>query len=362
MLKSIKYFIFRLIYGTVNKFIKPQNSKKIILKKVNLSNSKSYYCYNILNGRVYSDSVNNTAYISDDFLIKDASYQFKLKKNLQTVNGNITDNFVFKNGTPKFLKKFEGTIFSILSGGAAKNNYWHWMFDSIPKFAILEKLNFKQKPNFYLAPSLKKRYQVETLLRLKIPHNKLLDGEKYKHISCDKLLAVDHPYVFKNNPSNSIMNIPLWIIKWLRKKYNTNKSYSNLNPKKIYIDREKDSDLNDRKIINNDDVKSLLFDHGYKIVSLSDYNFIDQVKMFNNASHIIGLHGAGFANLVFSKPYTKVIELCTKHSGNAISNLGKTCRLNYKKFVDSSTKTNQHQNNPLKVDLKRLKKTIISFN
>ena len=84
--------------------------------------------------------------------------------------------------------------------------------------------------------------------------------------------------------------------------------------------------------------------------------------MFNNASHIIGLHGAGFANLVFSKPCTKVIELCTKHSGNAISNLGKTCRLNYKKFVDSSTKTNQHQNNPLKVDLKRLKKTIISFN
>tara|TARA_Y200000002_G_scaffold126452_1_gene104018 strand:- start:239 stop:1327 length:1089 start_codon:yes stop_codon:yes gene_type:complete len=362
MFKHLRYLIFKLIYGKIDKVIIPQKSKKIILKKITLDNSIKYNFYNILNGRVYSDSVNNTAYISDDFLVKDASYQYKLKKNLQTINGDIFENFVIKNGTPKLLKKINGTVFSILSGGAAKNNYWHWIFDSIPKIAIAEKLNLKKKIDFYLLPSLKKKYQLDTLLMLNIQDNKLLDGEKNKHIACNNLLAVDHPYVLKNNPSNSIMNIPNWIIKWLRKKYNITKSYSNRYQKKIYINRESDSDSNDRKIINNEDVKHLLSNQGFEIVTLSNYDFKDQVKMFNNASQIVGLHGAGFANLVFSKPNTKVIELCGKHSGNVISNLGKTCRLNYKKIIDNSSKINKHQNNPLKVDLKKLKKMIMSFN
>ena len=362
MFKPIKYFIFKLIYGKINNTIKPQKNKKIVLKKIKLSSSKSYNFYKIAKGRVYSDTVNNTAYILNDALIKDVSYQYKLKKNLQIINGNIMNNFVIKNGTPKLLKKVDGTVLSMLSGGAAKNNYWHWIFDTLPKIAILEKLNLKKKPNFYLLPSLKKKYQLDTLLKLKIPMNKLLDGEKYKHIKCDNLLAVDHPYVFNNNPSSSIVNIPLWIIKWLRTKYNTNKSYTNRRQKKIYIDREGDSVLNNRKIINNDEVKSILLDQGFKIVTLSNLDFVDQVKMFNNATHIVGPHGAGFANLVFSKPYTKVVEICTKYSGNVLSKLGKTCQLNYKKIIDIGSKANKHQNNPLMVDLKKFKKLIISLN
>ncbi len=359
MIKSIKYSIFKLIYGNISKTINPQNSNKIISKKIYLGNSINYNFYNILKGRVYSDTVNNTAYILNNRLIKDASFQYRLKKNLQIINGNILDNFVIKNGTPKFLKNFEGSVFSMLSGGAAKNNYWHWIFDVLPKIGMIEKLNLKYKPDYYLLPSLKKKYQMETLLDLKIPKKKLLNGEKYKHIQCDNLLTVDHPYVFKNNPSKSIVNIPIWLIKWLRKKYvNTNSVKSN-SFKKIYIDREDDSILKNRRIVNNKEVKNLLTNHGFSVVSLSSYSFREQVKMFNSAKFIVGLHGAGFANLVFSKPNTKVIELTSKYGGNVLQYLGKRCHLNYKKIVDTSSQSFKHQDNPIKIDLKKLKKFIL---
>ncbi len=357
MLKLIRYFIFKLIYGKIDKVIKFKKNKKISSKKVSFSDRYKYNFYKIKNGRVYSDTINNTAYLIGNSLIKEPSYQYKLKKNLQIVNGNILDNFVLRNGTPKILRNINGSVFSLLSGGAAKNNYWHWIFDSLPKIAILEKLNIK-KPDFYLIPSLKKKYQLETLLNLNIPYEKLLDGEKYKHIKCNHLLTVDHPYVFNNNPSSSIINIPFWIIKWLRRKYKKNKSNSKNLSKKIYINRETDSEISNRMIINNDEVKNLLKNKGFEILTLANYSFRDQVCIFKNAEFIVGLHGAGFTNLIFSRPKTKVIELCTRHSGNIFSNLGKTCHLNYKKLIDGSSKPNKHQDNHVMVDLEKLKKLI----
>ena len=362
MLKIIRYSIFKLIYGKVTKIIKPKNNKKITLKKIPLISPGTYNFYSILKGRIFSDTVNNTAYILDNCLIKDASYQYKLKKNLQIINGNVIDNFVIKHGTPKILNTIKGSVFSMLSGGAAKNNYWHWIFDVLPKIGMIEKLKLKHKPDYYLLPSLKRKYQKETLLDLKIPEKKLLDGEKYKHIKCNQLLTVDHPYVFKNNPSKSIVNIPVWIIKWLRKKYIKNQPKKFKYFKKIYINRDDDSILQNRRIVNNKEVKNLLKNLGFQIISLSSFSFKDQVKIFNSANFIIGLHGAGFANLVFSRPNTKVIELTSKHGGNVLHYLAKKCQLDYKKIVDSSPQSFKHQDNPIMIDLKKLKKLILSFN
>ena len=100
---------------------------------------------------------------------------------------------------------------------------------------------------------------------------------------------------------------------------------------------------------------------GFTIVSLSNFSFKDQVKMFNNAKLIVGLHGSGFANLVFSKPQTKVIELSSKYSGNIFHYLAKTCQLDYNKIVDISSQSFKHQDNPIMIDLEKLKRLILSL-
>ena len=360
--KNIKYFFFKLFYGKIKKIIIAKKNKKINIEKIYFNNLISYNLYNIPNGRLYSDTTNDTAFILNKSLVKEPSFQFRYKKNLQIINGSTNENFVLKNGTPNLLKKIDGNIFSLLTGGAGKTNYWHWLFDVLPRIGILEKSSYKHKPSYYLLPSTSKKYQTQSLQELKISPANLIDGEKNKHIMCKNLIAVDHPINFKNNPSKSILDIPLWLIIWLRKKYIKTKYTKKNTCKNFFISRESDSNLSSRKIINNEKLKKYLFSLGFKSIILSNLSFKNQVKMFNNANFIIGLHGAGFANMVFCNPSTKIIEITSHEGGNAISNLAKKCKLNYKKIIEKNITTKlQFQNAHILVDINKLKKTIFSF-
>ena len=360
--KIFVFLIFKLIYGKVENIISAKNNKKIYIKKVYFKNSTYYNSYIIPDGRLYTDTIHNTSFILNHSLIKEPSFQYRYKKKLQIINGKISENFAIKNGTPNLIKKINGNVFSLITGGAGKNNYWHWIFDVLPRIGILEKSNFKIKPNYYLLPAIFRKYQKETFEALKIPSYKLIDGNKYKHIICDNLIAVDHPINFKNSPTKSILNIPTWLITWLRKKY-IKKKYTNKNlPKRIFINREFDSNLVARKIVNNQEVENLLINLGFKSISLSDLNFVDQIKLFKNANFIVGLHGAGFANMVFSNKRTKILEIASINNGNVLLSLAKKCKLNYKRIIGINiSKKLKFQNSHVLVDINKLKKLILTF-
>ena len=263
------------------------------------------------------------------------------------------------NGTPNFLKKIDGSVFSLLCGGAGKNNYWHWIFDVLPKIGILEKLNLEKQPDFFLLPSLSRNYQKESLDSLGILSKKLLDGENFKHLTSNNILTVDHPNVFNNNASESITNMPMWIIDWLRKNFINDNNTDTQFFKKIYIDRNKEKNNQHRKIINSEEVSELLKSFGYESITLSEYTFQDQVKIFKNADNIVGLHGAGFANIVFSKPGTRLLEIQSLTAGNACANLAKKCKLRYQNIIEKNiSPILKHQNSQLIVNLSNLKKKI----
>ena len=115
-----------------------------------------------------------------------------------------------------------------------------------------------------------------------------------------------------------------------------------------------------RTIKNDEEVKQYLSSEGFKIIKLSEYNFEDQVSIFNTAETIIGLHGAGFANIVFSKPNTKIIELKIKsHIGKEIENLAISNDLSYRALkFDLVGEESQNQFGHINVSIKELKKTI----
>ena len=54
---------------------------------------------------------------------------------------------------------------------------------------------------------------------------------------------------------------------------------------------------------------------------------------FNNADHIVGLHGGGFANLSFCKPGTKVIEFRMEKAGTVIENLALKNNLKFDSII-----------------------------
>ena len=345
--KRIGQKIFLIIYGKIKGFTKElkKNGVEVVKSKIG---RKLYKVYLIRNGRLYTDTVNDTAIISRKTLVKGASYQYRLNLNV-----NPKKNIVFEKGTPRIKKILSGTILSTLSGGAGNSNYWHWLFDVLPRLKIVENILSLKKINFFLVPSIKKKFQLQSLKLLKIKKNKILPSENFRHIQTNSLIVTDHPYVFKNNPSKEIQNIPIWIIDWLKEKFVSKKKRVINQSTKIFIDRDNSKD-NRRRIINHKELLFFFKNKGFKIIKLENLSFLKQVSFFSNAKIIAGLHGAGFANIVFAKKKTMVIEIKPVTAGNVIRNLSIKNNLNYKSLSVKPLKNLKNQFGEIYVSLKKL--------
>ena len=353
--KQLAYQIFFALNGKIKGIIRPSNDSRITIKKVNLDENLFYNIYTINSGRLYTDTINDTAFIINNEIIEGPSFQLRNVKNVK-----CEENVVFKKGTPRFKKKLQGNVFSLLTGGAGNSNYWHWLFDVLPRLEILSKIEHYKKIDYFLCPSLEEKFQNETLDIIDINKNKRLSSKKYRHISTKSITAVDHPSVLNNNPSKEIQNIPNWISKWLKNVFLKKLERNKIFPKKIYIDRRdaKSNHKHLRKIINEKEIITLLKEKNFKVISLSELTFVDQVSLFNNIDQVVGLHGAGFANIVFCKPGTKVLELKPNMAGDVIKNLAKTNSLDYSSISIASDTEIKNQQGLINIPLDELRKEI----
>ena len=359
--KLFSYGIFKIIHGKIEGVIDPNKSNEIEVKFIKKKNNASYNVYKITDGRLYTDRVNDTAIIKNNKVVKDASFQFRDKK-IKVVNASAEENIVFEKGTPRIKRKINGKVLSLLTGGGGNDNYWHWLFDVLPRIDICENIIELDKIDFFLLPNNKRKFQIETLEILGIPQRKQISSVNFRHIISKELYVTNHPVVLTNDATNDIQNMPLWISEWLKKKF----IKKNINEKvdfskKIYIDRSDSvSNVKDlRSITNEEEIKQFLLQNGFKIIKLGDLHFKDQVLTFNNADIIVGLHGAGFANLTFCKSNTKIIELRNRTAGKAIENLAIKNKLFYKPLNCETNKfDHSNQFGHINVPIKKLEEFI----
>ena len=358
--KFISYGLFKILYGSVEGIIDPNNNDEIEIKFVKKNGKINYNVYKVKNGRLYTDRINDTAIIKNNKVVKDASFQFRDKK-IKVVNASAEENIVFEKGTPRIKRKINGKVLSLLTGGAGNDNYSHWLFDVLPRIALCEEVLDISKVDFFLLPSIEKKFQKETLDLLNIKKNKCLSSKAFRHITTSELIVTDHPYCITNNATNDIMNMPLWISEWLKKKYLKKEKKALKHLEKIFIDRS-DSTSNTghlRKIINESDVKNCLIKNNFKPVILGELHFQKQVEIFNNADVIVGLHGAGLANLCFCKAGTKLVELKNNTAGTQYENLAIKNGLIYKSISCQPSKFDyKNQFGHINVPIKKLEEFI----
>ena len=330
LFKISTYNFFFKIYGKIDKSISFKDDNRIKVNTAKFDPNINYKVYQISEARLYTDRIQDTAVILDNKIVEGASFQLRGNN-----NSDINNNIVMHKGTPRKLKTLDGTVLSLLTGGGGNNNYWHWLYDVLPRLNICEKIQELKGINYFLTPNLKKKFQVESLEKLNIPQNKLLSSEDFRHIKTKSLITTDHPYVLTNDAHLDAQKIPRWIIEWLREKFLTKSKIDKEYPKKIYIDRSdsKSNTAHLRSLINESEIKDFLKKKDFTLVRLEDLSFEDQIQYFNNAEYIIGLHGAGFANLTFCKNNTKVIEFRMDKTGSVIENLAKTNNLKFKAII-----------------------------
>jgi len=84
-------------------------------------------------------------------------------------------NCTLTKGTPSFVKQIKGKVFNLCQG-ASGNNYFHFIFDIIPKIYLLKsRINLNQIDYFYVSDP--KIWQIKILKSLGININKLLNSK-----------------------------------------------------------------------------------------------------------------------------------------------------------------------------------------
>lgn len=323
----------------VKKFIDikdPEN--KIFLTKIN---KKIYKVYLIKNAKIIQAGEQSLAVLKGNNLIEELSFQSE-----ELIRKNIYFNKIFKkNYLTLFKKKIKGTSLSLLQDTSQKRNYFHFLFDSISKLFLIKKIKYDN----ILIPSLKYKFQKEIINILNLK-KKIIDCEKIKILDLEKLIVIDHPYWDLNKSWNECSkNIPKWVIKFLRKKFISYASRKKFN-KNIFIDRSDTKSIYG-KLENNEEVKKYIIKKNFDIFKLSNFSFLDQIKIFRDAKIILSPHGAGLSNLIFCKPKTKILRFKQKqHNVYCFDNIIKYNNLIIKNLWCKTI------NQKLFIDLKIVKK------
>ncbi len=351
--KKIFQIIFILYYGKVKETanFNQLNAKKIEIKdiKSDTNNEKKYHVYEISNGRIYTDTIQNVGIIENNNLISDVSFQ--------QINGELKSgsfNQVLSLGTPRIKKKIKGSVFSLVQG-ASGNNYFHFLFDIISRFKLFEQKYSLDDVDYFYVPGTS-IWQKKILNSFKIHENRLINSQMIRHISADKIIAVDHPWYYEGTMQKEVVNIPSWIVHWLREKFLKIAVKFSCGDK-IFIDRS-ESKFNHCKLQNNDEIISFLKSKGFESYKVGELDFFHQIYLFNNAKIIIGPHGAAHTNIVFCRPETKIIEIIPdNHPSKKCARLSKILNLNHLRITTPKLENN-NINGDIKFSIEDLNKTI----
>lgn len=174
-------------------------------------------------------------------------------------------------------------------------NYYHWLLDELPLVLAVSQVD--KKLNFVSGFRLNS-FQLESL-----PQDTPLH---YYNIEWAKVNRVWLPSARFEPGFPSVNEISI-----LRNHFLQTKQPS-MTSKRIYISRKKSS----RSPKNELMIEEILKEFGFDIIVSEELSFSDQVSIFSEAEVILGPHGAGLANLVFSSSRARLIELVPPHFYN----------------------------------------------
>ena len=347
--------LFFFFYGKIEIY---NNQKEVKFKEHNVHKillndnffSLNGHIYEIDEGRVYTDTVENVAIIKHKILLPMASYQ--------QIDGELKEgkfNKTLNAGTPRLIKKIDGTMLSLVQGVSGEN-YFHFLFDILTKLKICEqKIPLNDIDYFYVPGNIE--WQKKIFSYFNINKNQLINSKIYRHVKAKKLIALDHPWYHKGYVQNEVANLPKWIIHWLREKFLTMSKKFDCN-NKIFIDRS-ESKFKHCQFQNNNEIIHFLDSKGYTSYKVGHLDFLEQVYLFSNAKTIIGAHGAAFSNIVFCKPQTNIIEvLPDTHNSKKCERLSDILNLNYKKILTPKLSDNKDKFGDINLELKELQSII----
>jgi capsular polysaccharide biosynthesis protein len=168
--------------------------------------------------------------------------------------------------------------------------YFHWVLDTLPRAGLLP----LDDPDLQvIVPRQMSRFHREALDILGIAQERRVayDGTQY---------AIDQLWF----PSlGRTGNPPRWAVDWLRSTFAPEPSGKRT--RRLYVSRAR---APSRRVENEPEVTAMLARHGFEVFEGEGIPFAEQLRVFSEASVIVGPHGAGLVNS-FAARDAMVVEL-----------------------------------------------------
>lgn len=253
------------------------------------------------NGRCWSDRDQSSQAIltAENQLLGDLSADFPLLSPGHS-DKHPSRHRIFAMQSLPAIEPVEGTV-AVLAG-LTNDMYFHWMFDVLPRFHLLQRSGIDLDRIDYFLVNHRLPFQQETLKVLGIPEVKLLDPEEHLHVQATRLIVPSYP--------GSPAWMPKWACEWLRDRFLPEAMMDHPPRNRLYITRQS---TRARRVINEADVLEVLEPLGFQWVALESLSVIEQAAWLASAEVVIAPHGGGLTNLVFCQPGTTVIELFSPH-------------------------------------------------
>jgi hypothetical protein len=171
--------------------------------------------------------------------------------------------------------------------------YWHYLMDGLARLALLDEFPADTK---ILVPSKLEPWKRELLDLLGLAGRYRPTNERH--------LLVGNYYFSSMSAMTGCYNP--FAVEFLRSRLLLKSDRNFKGPRKFYILREGWK----QRVTNEDEVRRFFQDKGWALIAPETLGMAAEIELFRNAEAVCGVHGSGFANLLWASPGCRVLELC----------------------------------------------------
>lgn len=181
---------------------------------------------------------------------------------------------------------------SALVGGVGHRNFYHWMFDNLPRIGLVRDARLDAVER-WLVPATDLGVAHELLARAGLDRTKLEPVARFDHVVCDELVVTSAPgEVCEPTPRS---------VEFLRGILPSGRSP--VPGKRVYVARR-----GRRRVVNEAELEPVLRRFGFRIEAMEGKSLDEQIAIVAGAEAIVAPHGAALSHMIHAADRAVVIE------------------------------------------------------
>ena len=199
-------------------------------------------------------------------------------------------------------KPMEGDYFSLMSPYGSYGNYYHWLHDVLVSLYGVSPY-LPSGTRFIVAPDLRP-FHLESLSMVGIAPEQLITFDPRSEEYPTRAWRLER-FWYSPGPIGACASSGA--LEWLGAAGLASLDSAPRPPHRfLYISRRQ---VLYRRAVNEDEVIAYLADHGFEFHTLEDYTLREQIALFAEAKVVMGPHGAGHTNMIFSPRGLVVVDI-----------------------------------------------------